>query len=257
MRHDYYAEYFEFENNNWWFVSRRKILRALLKKYLPGADTARDILDAGCGTGINLALLAEFGRVTGVDSSEEAIRFCQMRNESQVRLASIEHLPFEEETFEVITALDVLEHIEDDRQAMRELSRVCKTGGYMLVTVPVFPSLWGDHDEINQHVRRYEPARMIQLLENNGFAIEHRSFMNTWLFPAAWVWRWWRKIRRRLIHPEAGRPARPDNMHHHPWINNLLIAIYSSELPFVTGRGLPFGLSLVVLAKKEKQPRPL
>ena len=248
MREDYYANYYEFENHSWWFVSRRRILQEVLRRHLPPPGKPRAILDAGCGTGINLALLAEFGDVLGVDRSEEAIRFCHLRGADNVRQAEIERLPFVDNTFGLVTALDVLEHIPGDGQALGEIVRVCQMGGHVLITVPVFPSLWCEHDEINHHVRRYEPARIRDLVSESGLMIVHQSFMNTWLLPAALVWRW----RRRLVSLFAKNPdlARADNMHHHAWINRLLTAIFSSEAPLVAGRGLPIGLSLVILARK-------
>ena len=250
MREDYYSDYYEFESGNWWFVSRRKILFALLQKVLPTDTSGWKILDAGCGTGVNLAWLAEFGDVTGVDNSPEAIRFCHLRNERNVQEASLLDLPYEDGSFDLVTALDVLEHIEDDEKALQEIARVCKPGGCLLVTVPVYPSLWGEHDEINEHKRRYLPKRLLIMIEANGFELVHRSFMNAVLLPAAFVWRWYRRIRRWFI-KEKNHRARPDNMHHHPRINRLLIRLFTSELPFVIGRGLPIGLSLVVLARKK------
>jgi ubiquinone/menaquinone biosynthesis C-methylase UbiE len=154
VRNDYYADYYEFEDKNWWFVSRRRILLSLLKKYLPPSKSDRKILDAGCGTGINLSMLSQFGKVLGIDSSEEAIHFCNQRGEEKVQLAKVENLPFDKNEFDFITALDVLEHIQDDDKAIRELARVCKPQGMVLITVPVHPSLWGEHDEVNQHIRR-------------------------------------------------------------------------------------------------------
>lgn len=249
MREEYYAQYYEFENHSWWFVSRRKILRALLKKFLPPADSTRSILDAGCGTGINLALLSEFGSVLGVDRSEEAIRFCHLRQATNVRRAELEALPFGEATFDLVTALDVLEHIPNDGQALGEIARVCRPGGCVLITVPVFPSLWCEHDEINHHVRRYEPRRIRELIAENGLSIVHQSFMNAWLLPAALLWRWRKQIIRLFARNED--LARADNMHHCRWINSLLTAIFSSEAPFVASVGLPIGLSLAILARKK------
>ncbi|MEW6236097.1 MAG: class I SAM-dependent methyltransferase [Candidatus Omnitrophota bacterium] len=250
MRTDYYADYYEFENNNWWFVSRRKILSALLRKFLPPENSRREILDAGCGTGINLSLLKEFGNVTGVDYSEEAIRFCRQRQEENARQARLEALPFADASFDLVTALDVLEHIEEDEAALREIARVCKPQGYVLITVPVFPSLWGEHDEINHHVRRYETRRILTMLEGNRFEVEHQSYMNCWLLPAAILWRWWGRLRRWFVKTQ-NRIARADNMHHHPILNRLLTLIYLSEKPFILSFGLPIGLSLIVLARKK------
>lgn len=249
MRTDYYADYFEFEQNNWWFVSRRTILLAVLRTYLPKNTHPLKVLDAGCGTGINLQLLSEFGDVTGVDASPEAIGFCHQRGETHVRQARMEHLPCEDHTYDLVTALDVLEHIEDDGKALSEMVRVCKPGGYLLITVPGFPSLWGEHDEINQHVRRYEWSRLLAMLQEHNCHVVHRSCMNTWLLPVAFFWRWYHKIRRSLFPPQD-QTARADNMHHHPLMNRILTWVFTSELPFVIHTGLPVGLSLVVLAQK-------
>jgi len=251
VREDYYSDYYEFEHNNWWFVSRRHILSALLKKHLPRRSQTRKILDAGCGTGINLALLEQFGDVTGVDRSEEAIRFCHLRQAKDAQQGDLLNMPFEDQSFQLVTALDVLEHIEDDEKALTEIARVCADDGHVLVTVPVYPMLWGEHDEINQHVRRYDPRRMLDLLEHNGFEIKHRSFMNTFLFPAAFLWRGYRNI-KKAIFPPKDELARADNMHHMPLMNKVLTWIFTTECPLVTGPGLPFGLSLVVLAQKRK-----
>lgn len=249
MRQDYYADYFEFEQNNWWFVSRREILRAILRKFLPDTDKKCSILDAGCGTGINLQFLAEFGDVSGVDASPEAIGFCHQRGETSVKQARIEELPCDDNTHDLVTALDVLEHIEDDGKALSEMVRVCKPGGYLLITVPGFPSLWGEHDVINQHVRRYEWSRLLQMLEDHNCRVVHRSCMNTWLLPVAFLYRWYHKIRRGLF-PPKDQTARADNMHHHPLMNRILTGVFTSELPFVITTGLPVGLSLVILAQK-------
>ncbi len=251
MREDYYSDYFDFENNNWWFVSRRIILHALLKKYIKNS-TPLSILDAGCGTGINLQFLSDCGSVTGVDASPEAIHFCHQRGEQNVRQARIESLPLEDNAYDLVTALDVLEHIEDDGKAFSEMVRVCKPGGYLLITVPGFPSLWGEHDEINQHVRRYEWPRLLKMLDDHQCQIVHRSCMNTWLLPAAFGWRWYHKLRRWMTSPSPDQTARADNMHHHPILNRILTWIFTSELPFVIHTSLPAGLSLVVLAKKPK-----
>ncbi len=248
MREDYYAEYAEFEENNWWFVSRRFIIRRLLAKRLPPAEHRR-ILDAGCGTGINLAMLREFGDVDGIDSSAKAVAYCGEREEKSVRQADLLELPLENDLYDLVTALDVLEHIQDDAGALAEIVRVCRPGGRILLTVPAFPGLWGDHDVVNQHVRRYSPSRFYTLVEESGLTIEHRSGMNLFLFPAAFLWRTY----RRLLHRPSPGPngPRPDNSHRHPIVNGLLRAAFTAEAPLITGPGLPPGLSVLCVAVKE------
>ncbi|GJM44955.1 MAG: methyltransferase [Gemmatimonadota bacterium] len=249
MERSYYQEYFFFEQDNWWFVSRRRILLALLRRALP-AKSGLQILDAGCGTGINLEYLAEFGNVTGVDFADEAIAFCQRRGNDSVRKADLTDLDgWPDAEWDLVTALDVIEHIDDDRSVVRELVRVTKPGGHLLVTVPAFPALWSEHDEVNHHKRRYRARELRTLLEENGCEVVRFTYMNTVLFPMAWLVRTWQQIRRRFQAPAEHAP-KTDFVDYHPVVNSLLQFTFTAEAPFVTTTGLPFGLSLVCLVRK-------
>ena len=249
MERSYYREYFFFEQDNWWFVSRRRILMAVLRRFLPSRSGLM-VLDAGCGTGINLDYLGEFGVVTGTDASEEAIEFCRARGHDGVVRADLTRLAdWPDGCYDLVTALDVVEHIEDDRAAVRELVRVTRTGGHLLVTVPAFPGLWSEHDEVNHHKRRYRGREIRELLTANGCDVVRFTYMNAFLFPVAWLARTWQQIRRRVLGPPA-HPPRTDFVDYHPVVNGLLTAIFTSEIPLVTGRGLPFGLSAMCLVRK-------
>src|SRR3954469_19456885 len=179
MHKEFYAEYYQIEDKHWWFVGRRRIFLTLLGKYLPprmddGRRTIHDgpnepapfppssivrrpssaegpprrILDAGCGTGTMLGYLARFGEAQGIDTDEEAVRFCHMRGITSVSRVDSLPLPFPDNTFDLITALDVIEHIEDDRAMLRELYRITAPGGIFLFSVPAYRFLWGPQDEI-------------------------------------------------------------------------------------------------------------
>jgi SAM-dependent methyltransferase len=249
MERSYYQEYFFFEQDNWWFVSRRRILLALMRRSLPVRRGLR-VLDAGCGTGINLEYLTEFGTVTGVDFADEAIEFCRRRGNDGVRKADLTHLDgWPDGEWDLVTALDVVEHIDDDRAAVRELVRVTKPGGHLLVTVPAFPALWSEHDEVNHHRRRYRASELRALLEGSGCELVRFTYMNSLLFPIAWIVRTWQRARRRVLGP-PDHPPRTDFVDYHPVVNALLQAAFTSETPLVTTVGLPFGLSLVCLARK-------
>jgi len=249
VERSYYREYFFFEQDNWWFVSRRRILLAVLRRFLPRRSDL-DILDAGCGTGINLDYLAEFGRVTGADDAEEAIAFCRKRGNDRVSRADLTRLDgWPDDRYDLVTALDVVEHIDDDRAAVRELVRVTRPGGHLLVTVPAFPGLWSDHDEVNHHKRRYRGREIRDLLASNGCDVVRFTYMNAFLFPVAWLVRTWQQARRRVLGPTS-HPPRTDFVDYHPVVNGLLTAIFTAEIPLVTGIGLPFGLSAVCLARK-------
>lgn len=249
MERSYYQEYFFFEQDNWWFVSRRRILLALLRRSLLVRKGLR-ILDAGCGTGINLEYLSEFGEVTGVDFADEAIEFCRRRGNDSVRKADLTRLTdWPDDEWDLVTALDVVEHIDDDRSAVRELVRVTRPGGHLLITVPAFPALWSDHDEVNHHKRRYRAPELRALLQGNGCQLVRFTYMNSLLFPIAWLVRTWQRARRSLLGATDHVPH-TDFVDYHPVVNALLQAAFTSETPLVTTVGLPFGLSLVCLARK-------
>ena len=248
MERSYYHEYFFFEQDNWWFISRRRILMALLRKCLPVSHDL-EILDAGCGTGINLDYLAEFGRVSGADLSDDAIEFCRRRGHDTVQKLDLTDLSLESDRFDLVTVLDVIEHIDRDREAVRELVRVTRPGGHVLVTVPAFPELWSEHDEINHHKRRYRGEEVRELLTSSGCDIVKFTYMNSFLFPIAYAVRTWQRLRRGIFGAPA-HPPRTDFVDYHPVVNGLLTAIFTSETPLITRTGLPFGLSVLCLGRK-------
>jgi SAM-dependent methyltransferase len=249
LERSYYQEYFFFEQDNWWFVSRRRILMSLLRRHL--ARRTLEILDAGCGTGINLDYLAEFGNVTGADVSDDAIEFCRKRGKQSVRKMDLTALEWEDGRFDLVTVLDVIEHIERDEDAVRELVRVTRPRGHLLVTVPAFPELWSEHDEINHHRRRYRAEKVRGLLEANGCEIVRFTYMNCFLFPVAYAVRTWQQLRRRVLGPPK-HPPKTDFVDYHPVVNALLTAIFTAETPLVTTTGLPFGLSILCFARKRE-----
>jgi len=150
------------EQNHWWFAGRRLLFADMIKGL--NVPLVADVLDVGPGTGTNLRLLRDLGftRVTGVDQSPEAIRFCAEKELGSVQLGNVCALPFPDESFDLILATDVIEHVEDDLSALRELHRILRPGKFLLLTVPAFPLLWGLQDEVSHHRRRY---RINQLLE--------------------------------------------------------------------------------------------
>lgn len=242
MEESFYPKYFALEGRHWWFVGRRAIFLRLLEARAPAARPL-EVLDFGCGTGAFLDHLERFGRVSAVDGDRNAVRFCHQRGRSEVRhLEPGAPLPFADDAFDLITTLDVIEHIEDDVAALRELRRVLRPGGRLLVAVPAFPLLWGDQDEISHHFRRYTARTLRRSLTAAGFAVEHASYFNSLLFPAIAAVR---LARRALRSPRSDKtdfdvgPRR---------VNRLLARLFSAEAPVVAGPGLPLGVSLLALA---------
>jgi SAM-dependent methyltransferase len=155
MQHHTYSIMYEVEGKHWWFLGRRKIIEGFVESICReiGKRTPR-ILDVGCGTGANLQMLSQFGVAEGVDISSEALDFCRARGLSKVRQGAAESLPYEDASFDLVTGLDVVEHLDNDVAGLREMRRVLRPRGRALLFVPAFMFLWGVQDDISRHRRR-------------------------------------------------------------------------------------------------------
>src|SRR5438874_2372028 len=198
MQQHTYAIMDEVEGSHWWFVGRRAILESFLKDIVKrfesrlqaanaaqgpakaGTQNSLRILDVGCGTGANLEMLAQFGEAEGVDVSDDALEFCKQKG-LHAKKGLAEMLPFEDETFDITTALDVVEHLDDDIAGLKEMFRVTKSGGYSLIFVPAFMWLWGVQDDISHHRIRYTRKQIVERLENAGYTVERATYAN-WTF---------------------------------------------------------------------------
>jgi SAM-dependent methyltransferase len=173
------------DERHWWYRGRRRVLDAVLAG-LPVPRRAR-VLDAGCGSGRTLDDLARYGSVTGVDLSPVAARAARRRGHDAV-VGPVESLPYPEATFDLVTCLDVIEHTPDDRRSLRELARVTKPGGRLVVTVPAHPALWSAHDEANLHYRRYTRRALVEAAVTAGLDVVRDTYFNSAvLAPAALV----------------------------------------------------------------------
>jgi SAM-dependent methyltransferase len=245
---DYYAQYFAFEQNDWWFEARRRIVLELIARHEKGPNGQRDVLDAGCGTGITLRYIERFGQVFGVDNQMVALKFCRSRDAKWLTCAPIEELPFADSSFDIVTCLDVIEHIEDDRRAVAEIVRVIRPGGLLVLTVPAFEVFWSDHDVINHHRRRYRRPQIVQLL-GSGMKIDLLSYYNTHLFPLAVFVRLLKRIEMKLW-PSATRKVTAENTYLPRSINGLFSRIFGSEIFWLKRGALPIGLSIICVAHK-------
>jgi SAM-dependent methyltransferase len=243
MESEFYRQYFELEGRHWWFLGRRKIFLAVLDQALGGRKERA--LDFGCGTGAFLPYLERYGDVSAVDVDESAVAFCHQRGRSEVlHVRAGSPLPFEDETFDLVTTLDVIEHIDDDVTALRELRRVLRPGGVLLVAVPAFMFLWGDQDEISHHYRRYRAPQLARHLEQAGLTVERTSYFNSLLFaPIAAV----RLLRRFVRAPTA---ERTDFTMGPPALNALLGRAFGAEAGLIARTRLPVGVSLLAVARR-------
>ena len=244
MDEDFYPAYYELEGRHWWFVGRRRLFLRLLEQRFPPAARPIELLDFGCGTGAFLQDLERFGAVSAVAGDPHAVAFCHARGRSEVRLvAAGEPLPFAGGAFDLVTTLDVVEHIEDDVGALRELRRVLRPGGLALVAVPAFMFLWGKQDEVSHHHRRYTARTLRRALAGAGFAVERTSYFNTILFPPIAAVRLARRLLRRPGAAESDFSLGPAAL------NRPLGAVFGAEAGVVARRDLPFGVSLLALAR--------
>ncbi len=245
MQQHTYAIMDRVEDSHWWYVGRRAILESFLQTIcsrLQTPDSGLSILDIGCGTGANLELLSLYGNAEGVDVSDDALEFCRKKG-LKVQESPAETLPYADETFDITTALDVVEHLDDDISGLKEMLRVTKSGGYSLVFVPAFMWLWGVQDDISHHRIRYTRKQIVERLEQAGFVIERASYANFTFFAPVLGGRTF--MRLTGIKPES------ENHVNIPALNGFFGKIFSAERFWLKNFNFPFGVSIVVVARKE------
>jgi SAM-dependent methyltransferase len=234
-----YELFYKLEDTHWWFQGRKEIVLALVKRYY--TEERPRILDVGCGTGGMSAHFAAIGRSVGLDTAPEAANFCSRRG-LDMMLGSGSSLPIREASFDIVSALDVIEHIEDDAAVLNEMHRVCRPGGLLLVTVPAFRFLWSKHDDLNHHKRRYIRRQLNAAVREAGFQPLTLSYYNTFLLPAAVL----RKFILRFDNNGAAchleRVPQP--------VNSLFRQILTLERPLVARMDLPLGESIFCAAKR-------
>ena len=239
MEPDTYQMMRQIEDEHWWFVARRKIIGALLDRL--DLTVPAKILEVGCGTGGNIALLKRFGPVTCIELDEVALKIARARKLAPVLYGKLpDEIPEFSGKFDVIALFDVLEHVEDDGASLQALSSMLNPGGRFIITVPAFKFLWSQHDDDNHHKRRYRRRDLVNLAQACGLAIDYVSYFNFWLFPpTACV----RLIRKAVPYRESWQDMRKPNA----FINRALQFLFSSERHVVGKLTLPFGVSLVAV----------
>ena len=257
MQQHTYAIMDRVEDKHWWFVGRRAILETFLRQIVnslesrlqaaagptakAGAPNELRILDVGCGTGANLEMLSQFGDAEGVDVSDDALEFCNEKGlKAQKGLA--EKLPFEDETFDVTTALDVIEHLDDDVAGLKEMFRVTKRGGYSLIFVPAFMWLWGVQDDVSNHRIRYTKGQIGERVEKAGYTVERATYAN-WTFFAPIL------AGRTLMKLTGIRPESENNVNISA-LNGVFGKLFAAERFWLRNFSFPFGVSIVITARR-------
>lgn len=241
MRPDEYRTMFKVEDEHWWFVGRRKIVFTLIRD-LFGLNWRGEILDIGCGTGANLDSLSRMGRAQGLDLSLLPLALSRQRGHHRIICASATNIPFADRSFDLVTALDVIEHLENDLGGLREICRVLKPGAPAVFFVPAFMGLWGPNDVRLGHYRRYRQDSFRKVVEAAGLRIEKISYANFGMFLPIWL--------GRRVMSLLGRNGSGELGINHRWINRLLTHIFSLEAGWLRHHQLPFGVSVVCVARR-------
>jgi SAM-dependent methyltransferase len=240
MDRDYELQTHQAEDRHWWYRGRRTVIERVLDGLrLPAR--AR-ILDAGCGSGRNMVELARHGTVTGVELSETSVGLARGRGIGEVVAGSVLEMPFPADSFDLAVSLDVIEHLEDDLGALREMRRTVTPGGSLLVTVPAYPWLWSGHDEINHHHRRYTRRSLERVAGQAGWEQVRTTYFNSLLLPAAIILRVLDRLSTKTTESSLDLWVPPEPFN---WLLERPLSIEASLI--ARGGRIPAGLSLLAV----------
>ncbi len=242
MNDDVYAVEAAVQATHWWFEGRRRLLTRLLKQLDP--QPGWRVLEVGSGTGANLPVLAGLGvrQVVGCDLSVDALRIGPNRHSAALARVDARCLPFGDQTFDLVLAADVIEHLDDDRGAVAEFARVLKPGGHLVLTVPAFPVLWGPQDVVAHHRRRYRRPSLLELLAAAGIRVHTCFHFNYLLFLPIFV------VRKLLLAMRVRVSS--ENEINTTWMNRVLTRVFFLDVDTAPRLRVPFGVSLCVVALK-------
>lgn len=231
----------------WWNVGRRNILKDALRRHTDSRSAV--ILDIGCGPGGNSLFLKDFGVICGVDPSNEALQYARTETYQEVKQGSATELPFKDGLFDIVAVLDVIEHVEDDTRALKEVFRVLKPGGFLLLTVPAYKWMWSKHDEALHHKRRYEREELKKKVIHTGLRIKEFSNFVIPSIPFRALKIFIRSI-KKFLGLKIEDTLKTDDVLLPSLFNNALIFWLTIERHCMRVYPLPWGSSILVVAKK-------
>lgn len=245
MQEIVYHSNFEIENNYWWFVARNSILQNIIKN-LCNVNSDEFILDVGCGTGGFAEMLSKNNNVVCLDTSKTALDYCSKRGLKNLVNSTLQDFEkVKDKKISLITMLDVIEHIEDDKSVVESAFRILEDDGIFLATVPAYQWMWSEHDEMHMHMRRYSKHQITDLISNAGFKIQYSSYFNTFLFLPGLIKRAIDKITNSKKETPVDKVS--------PLLNSIFTKLYSFEGHFLPRTSFPFGMSVLIIAKKIKK----
>lgn len=250
----HYAPIVEAERRHFWFQARNAVLETVVRQEIAGLAPGYSVLEAGCGSGHVLAMLHRVcgaGRVVGMDFLIEGLRVAHTASAAALVQGRVEQPPFSR-PFDLVGIFDTLEHVDDDRAALRHLRGLVKPNGVLVLTVPAYQALWSDFDEEAHHCRRYEPSDLRARLNAAGFKVEYLTPFMAALYPVARLGRAASDLRRGVLrrHGSAAESAVSEQLRVRPGVNGLLAFILGQEARLVARRmSIPIGTSLLAVAR--------
>jgi len=245
-----YKRNYDLETTHWWFVGMSKVYNYLVTTYAPVTQQKPlRILDAGCGTGVMLTHLALHGNVSGIDFSEEAIKFCTMRGLQQVSCQDACHTSFADNSFDLVTVFMMVEHVPDDVKLIQEMKRICRPGGRIILFTSAFSILWSEHDDASHHMRRYSRAEFKKLLTDQQLLIVKLSYFSMLLFVPFLVLNSVKKILSSIRKSTVASPKRTLFTVPFP-LNVFLQGILQCEGYLLRWINLPFGVNIAAIVEK-------
>jgi len=242
MKKSEYQKMYEMEETYWWHVGRKEIIKKVLSRL--GLNKNTKILNVGSGTGGTVPMLEQFGEVDNVDTSDSAIAYAKSKGIKNIKKVQGIKLPYKSNSFDVLVALDVLEHIEDDGKALSEWHRVLKNNGKGIITVPAYQWLWSEHDESLHHKRRYTLSELSIKCSKAGFKINNRSYLIVFSFGLIVVYRFLSSLSNKKNGHKSSYVLLPNP------INALFISLLKLESLLIKYINFPFGTTAFVEIEK-------
>jgi SAM-dependent methyltransferase len=229
----------ELDQRHWWYRARREVIAALIRRTVKPPANAR-ILEIGCGTGHNLAMLGQFGDVDALELDEQARAVAEQRLGKRVMSAPLPEIEgVADAYYDIVGAFDVIEHIDDDDAALTSIAAKIRCGGKLVMTVPAHQWMWSAHDVVNHHKRRYSKGALKRLVEGSPLRLERIGYFNSLLFPVA--------VAERMASKARGKDEADLTLPPAP-LNAALERAFATERHLIGRVPLPPGLSLFAVA---------
>ena len=250
-----YADFRDLEDHHWWFVARKRIFSYVIERLFrddPRPPAERRVMDLGCGMGNMLEELSRHGRVLGSDVMPDALAHCRERGFDGLFQATGGHLPLADDTLDLVTLFDTLEHIPEERETLQELARVVRPGGHVVFSVPAYQCLYSHQDKVVHHQRRYTASDLKRKLRAAGFEVVRASYINFFLFPLILPAVLLIKLKEWLKPPEEAAAKTNVNWPLPAFVHKMLAGIFAFERHIIMRCPAPTGHSLLVVGRRPK-----